>query len=237
MIRIPAYKYVYSVIKQKIKDRIYEVGTALPTEGDLEKQFSVSRTTIRRAIGLLTMEGYIKVVQGRGSEVLDVFTTQKLNCITSITETLTAKGYVVTTKGMCIERILASEQVAEALAIPPETSVFRIQRVQCADKVPIAIMCNYIKETCAPELDQYTGMFTSLYTFLEGKYHIVFKDAWEYISAVGASFMEAQILGIQTGAPLLCSKRISSNEQGPFEYGIIKLLADKYEYSVYLSGR
>jgi GntR family transcriptional regulator len=54
---------------------------------------------------------------------------------------------------------------------------------------------------------------------------------------VSADFTESQILGISVGSTLLCSKRITYIAQGVFEYNITKIMADKYEYCVYIHGR
>lgn len=237
MAGIPAYKKVYLELKKSIRNGKYTPGTLLPPEPELEQMFSVSRTTVRKAISMLAADGYLNVQQGRGTEVVDVTSTQKLNTITSITETLTQKGYTVTTQGMCIDRIPAPEDVAAALEIPVNTQVFRVQRVQCANLIPISIMTNYLLPQAVPDLDQYTNQFTSLYAFLEKKYNTIFTEAIEHIYAMAADFNESQILKIPFGSPLLCSKRISHNPQGPFEYAVIKLVAEKYEYSVYLKGR
>ncbi len=237
MREVPAYRKVYTELKRQIKDGGYPAGTLLPTESELEAQFSVSRTTVRKAVSLLAGEGYLSVRQGRGTEVLDISTTQKLNHISSITETLTEKGYKVTVQGMFIERVKAPEYVSEVLDLPQDASVFKMQRVQCADGQPIALMVNYLRENVVPDLDKYVNQFVGLYSFLERTYNIIFKEAVERLSAVSADFTESQILKIPVGAPLLCSKRISYVEQGPFEYSVIKLVADKYEYSVYMQGR
>ena len=103
MASIPMYKTVYNGIKQAIKDKVYEPGTFLPTEPQLEEIYSTSRTTIRKAIKLLASEGFVVVRQGRGTEVQNISTLQKLNSVTSFTETLIKKGYTVTTQGMCIQ--------------------------------------------------------------------------------------------------------------------------------------
>jgi GntR family transcriptional regulator len=237
MTRTPSYVLVYNAIKHDIREQNYLPGELLPTESELEKKFSVSRTTVRHAIEILRTEGYVKVEQGRGTAVQNPFTTQKLNCVTSITETLTAKGYTVTTRGMHIERVQAPDYAAEALGIKDDSPVFRVQRIQCADKVPIALMTNYLKTGVVPDIDKYAGAFTSLYAFLEEHYGVILKDAVETISAVSATFIESQVLQVPVGAPLLISKRVSSTVQGPVEYGVTKLVAEKYEYSVYLSGR
>ncbi|WP_046227879.1 GntR family transcriptional regulator [Paenibacillus dauci] len=234
---IPAYRKVYTQLKQDIKEGHYAPGTLLPTESELEQRFSVSRTTIRKAVELLGNEGFLKKTQGKGTEILDTSTTQRLNHLTSITETLTSKGYKVTTRGMSIEWITPPEHVADALMLPPGSKVYLVQRVQYADDRPIALMNNYLRANYVPGLEQHVNRFNSLYTFLEQTYHIILLHAWERLSAVAADFTESQILQIPLGSPLLCSKRISHIEQGPFEYSIIKLVADKYEYSVYLEGR
>lgn len=237
MANVPAYRTVYYSLKKQIKDKVYPVGSMLPTEPELEKIFQVSRTTIRKVISLLVADGYLKVRQGKGTEVLDVSVTQKLNGISSITETLKEKGYEVTTQGMWIQSVKAPVTVAQALELAEGEEVYQVQRVQCADGMPIALIINYLKKNLAPNLEQYTNTFTGLYALLEEKYHIILKDAVETLSAVAADFTESQILRVGVGSPLLCSKRISNTEQGPFEYSIIKLVADKYEYSVYLQGR
>ena len=234
---IAAYQRVYTELKRRIKEKVYEPGTLLPTESELEKQFQVSRTTVRKAIGLLAGEGYLNVRQGRGTEVLNISTTQRLNDVSSITEPLREQGRVVPTQAMSIERIKPPSFVVDELDLPPEAAVYYMQRVQCADGQPIALMTNYLRENIVPGLDQYANQFVGLYAFLEERYNIIIKDAWERLSAVSASFTDAQILKIPIGSPLLCSKRISNVEQGPFEYSIIKLVADKYDYIVYLHGR
>jgi GntR family transcriptional regulator len=237
MTRVPLYLLIYNAIKKDIKERYYVPGDLLPAETELEKKFAASRTTVRHAIERLKGEGYVKVEQGRGTAVLNSLTTQKLNCVTSITETLKAKGYVVTTRGMHIERIKATDRLSAVLGVKDDAQVFRIQRIQCADRFPIAIMTNYLEAGMVPDIDKFTGTFTSLYAFLEEHYNVVLTDAVETISAAAATFMESQVLQVPVGTPLLLSERVSNTIRGPFEYCVAKLVAEKYEYSVYLSGR
>lgn len=63
----------YGKVKSNIRDLIekghYEVGTQLPTESELMKKYSVSRYTIRRAMGELENEHYIYCIQGGGMYV------------------------------------------------------------------------------------------------------------------------------------------------------------------------
>lgn len=234
---IPIYKKAYMEIKQLIKDGVYPPGTFLPTETELELQFKASRTTIRKAIKLLASEGYVLVMQGRGTEVQDVPTTQKLNKVSSFTETLKQKGFTVTTQGMDIKLITAPPNVQKHLKLNSDNLVYHLQRVQCANGKPIGILENHLKSSLFPDMEKYTGTFTSLYTFLEQTYGLHIKEANEYISAKSSDFIESQILQIPIGTPLLVSKRITFTEKGPFDYSINKSIADKFEYSIYMSGR
>ena len=171
MSHIPAYKEVYSKLKEELKEGIYPAGSLLPTESELEKIFHVSRTTIRKAISILSLEGYVKTKQGYGTEVLNIFTVQKLNQITSITETLRQKGYTVKTKSMYIEKITAPESIMSIMEMHTPAPIYKVQRVQTADGVPIALMTNYVKCSYTPGLEHYIDGFTSFYSFLEKKYN------------------------------------------------------------------
>ena len=64
----------------------------LPTEDELQKEFAVSRTTVRRAISLLQADGLISVKQGYGTEIVRNKVSQCLNSITSVSESLKSMG-------------------------------------------------------------------------------------------------------------------------------------------------
>ncbi len=234
---MPVYKKVYMEIKQMIKNDDFKTGAFLPTESELCEKFNTSRTTIRKAISILAAEGYVCVVQGRGTEVMDISTTQKLNCVTSFTETLTKKGFRVSTQGISVELIEADVRIAEKLKIKPNNPVYHIERVQCADGKPIAIMENYLCTKLIPNFEDSHKSFLSLYSLLENQYGIKIDDAYQTISAISANFIESQILQVPVGAPLIISKRVAYSNGSPFDYSILRIIADKYAYSVYLHGR
>jgi len=232
-----AYKKVYSTLKQEIREGKYEAGKLLPPEHFLESRFEVSRTTVRRALELLARDGFVDSRQGRGTTVLDFTTVQRLNALTSMTETLKNKGYDIKVKGMHIDLVEVSAKVAKALMIKEGDVVVRIQRVQCANDQPIAIMTNYLLEEMVPGIEAHSGGFTSLYDFLETQYNLVLTNAIEYLSASVADFSESQILGVPVGWALLISTRVTYSDNRPVEYAHTRILGDKYRYAVHLEGR
>ena len=233
----PKYKNVYNILKQEIRDGEYKPGDFLPPEYMIESRFSISRTTVRRALDLLSRDGYVDAKQGCGTVVLDFSAVQKLGRLTSVTETLRAHGMEVTTQSMHVDCIPVGSKVAKALQLDPSEVVVRIQRVQCANGAPLCILTSYLLQSLVPGIERFAGQFTSLYELLEREYKIELHSATEYLSAGVCDFSEAQILRTQVGAPLLISKRITNNQTGPVEYSLSRLLGDKYEYSVYMEGR
>lgn len=117
MSKLPAYMIMYNSLKEDIKKGVYPVGDLLPIEAELENLFSVSRTTVRRAMEILAREGFVEIKQGRGTMVLNFKTKQNLNQVTSVTESLRRKGYSVRTKSMYIDTVYATFQLAEELKI------------------------------------------------------------------------------------------------------------------------
>lgn len=234
---IPIYKDIYNDLQRSIRSGNYQPGDSLPTEMQLASHYNVSRTTIRKAIKLLSDNKFVTVKQGSGIVVLDYSATQKLNHVTSFTETLTRKGFCVTTRGMCITLISPPPFVADSLNLTEDAKIYYVQRVQCIDGKPISIVENYLNSDLFPGLENYTNSFTSLYQFLEEKYDLEISNATERISASCASFVESQILQIPLDSPLLISKRVSYSNGIPFEYAKLKVFADKYEYSIYLQKR
>lgn len=237
MNKIPAYKKLYIELKNDLKQGKYAPGSFLPNETELEEQFHVSRTTIRKAIGLLSDEGYLSVKQGRGTEVQDVSTLQQLNKITSFTETLRKKGYTVSTQGFNLQQIKPTENIRDVLSLRETDTVYHLQRVQCADGKPICIMENYLTASFVPDLNLSESTLISLYSHLESHYGIILKDATERITAVPASFTKSQILQVPMNTPLLYTRRVTYIDSTPFEYALSHIVADKYEYFVHLTDR
>jgi GntR family transcriptional regulator len=235
--RIPTYMNVYTKLKGMIFDDTYSKGSLMPTEPDLCEMFKVSRTTIRKAMELLEQGGFVKIQQGRGTEVLDYKTTQKLNIVTSFTETLESKGYTVHSKSMYIDMVVPPINVLNDLNQPAETQVVRIQRIQLANDKPVAIMTNYLIPDLVPGILSDSGTFVSLYHHLETKYGILITSAKDNIKAKIADFLESELLQIPIGSPLLVDRRITLSQGRPIEIVIMIVDASKYEFSVNLTGR
>jgi DNA-binding GntR family transcriptional regulator len=234
---VSLYYKVYSELRKRLESGEYAKGTLLPTEAELQEQFHVSRVTIRKAVELLSSEGYVVSQQGRGTKVLDHKISQKLNYASSFTETLLERGVYVSSSNVSIDLVAPSARVAADLGISPETKIVRLYRIRLANNRPIAISINYLKSSIAQGICERFKGNESLYQLLENEYGVSIDNAVESISARAAGVTEAELLQVPVGAPLLTSYRVTYSKGEPFEVVVSSVVADMHEYTIYLKGR
>ena len=66
----PLYLQIKQIIEDRIIHGIYTVGNNIPTETDFEKEFNVSKVTVRAAIKELVALGYLEKKSGKGTRVI-----------------------------------------------------------------------------------------------------------------------------------------------------------------------
>lgn len=233
----PTYLQVYNKIKQMIQEGGYSVGTFLPSESELEEMFQVSRTTIRKAVKMLSEDGIVTVRQGSGTIINGNRITQNYNKVNSVTESLRRKGYTVTTGSMMIDILPASVTLAKELEIPINEKVARVQRVQYANGTAVAIMINYIPYCLVKGIEQYQNQFVGLYQFMEETYHIEIEYTHDKIYAKAADFMEAQALHVEPKEALLVVHRICYANKKPICVDHVCVVGSQYEVEIQGRGR
>ncbi len=237
--RVPHYWRVYEIIRRRIEDREYAVGSFLPPEAELCALLSVSRTTIRKAVALLVDDGFLVVRRGRGTEILDSRAVQKLQWITSFSETLRERGHAVAYRELKLRRVNASPSVAEDLRVATGSPLALVHRLVLADGKPIALVDNHLVPDLVPGLEAKVRRIQaqSLYAFLEAEYGLSLDAATDFITARAAAPGEAARLRIPAGSPLLLVRRITYADDRPIERADLLIVARRYEYSVHTFRR
>ncbi|MFZ5833354.1 MAG: GntR family transcriptional regulator [Planctomycetota bacterium] len=234
---IPRYLRVYSALKSRIESAAFKSGDLLPPEPALEQMFKVSRTTVRKAVEMLAREGMVYVRQGRGTEVLDFRATQKLQFVTSFSETLREQGFRVGYRSVAVRFVAAPIAVASELSLPAGERVARVARIALANGRPIALMTNYLRADIVPGIEKAADRLGSLYFFLESEYGLVIEAATDYLTAKSASPLEARTLRVSAKTPLLVVRRVTFSGGRPVEVALLKIVAERYEYCVHTKDR
>jgi GntR family transcriptional regulator len=231
-LRLPQYLRVYEVLRRRIEDHEYAVGTFLPPEPELGKLLGVSRTTVRKAVEMLIDDGFLVVRRGRGTEILDFRAIQKLHFVTSFSETLREQGFEVGYRQVRVAAAVASPSLSRDLEVPEGSPLVQVHRLALANGKPIALMDNHLVPELAPGIEAKASRIQSLYAFLESEYGFTIEAATDHITARAATREEARKLGIPSGASLLVVRRVSYARGRPVERAELHIVASRYEYSV-----
>ncbi len=234
----PMYLNVYRILVKRIEGGIYKTDDLLPPEPMLQKEFQVSRTTVRKAMEMLVRDSYVIIKQGKGTRVLDrKLMSQQLNYISSFSETLRKKGCEVSILSIDFEEIQADRKMAEELEAEEGDLVYLLKRVVASDGKPIAIVKNYLIPRFVPGLPKDYNEITSLYKYMEQNWGISIESALDRITARSATKEEADILGLEKKAPLLIDRRVTRTMGTPFELVLLIIDASSYEFSIFMKGR
>lgn len=232
----PRYRQVASALKVEI-ETVLQPGDPIETESVLEQRFGVSRITIRRAIDELAREGLLIRRQGSGTFVARPKVTEELGIMHSWTASMRELGLEPRTVDCEILQVVPPAWVKQDLGLDPAASehVLRVERLRYANGEALALMVDYLRLCFAPTLMEEGLEDESLYETLKKRYH--FKLAWvkDRVTARGASLVEARLLDIEPGAPVLYVRRItylSDSDKEPLVAGSVVARADRYEYRV-----
>ncbi|MEG2622365.1 MAG: GntR family transcriptional regulator [Clostridia bacterium] len=234
--KIPAYLQVYSHLRSAIEDGTYHVSEKLPSEAEMEKAYAVSRITIRRAIDLLSSDGYVYVRQGLGTIVASR-SMNTSNYVTSFTDQLCAAGYTPSAKYIHASRCLIPEPIAALMGVPDAQEAVCVQRLLLASAHPIALMTSYLMPDIVPGLEQYPLAFTSLSAFLAETYGITIDVSRDVVSACTADMSQAAMLEIPVGSPLIYLNRVSFSDGMPILGDIVFINARMFALSFNLMGK
>lgn len=236
-----AYIKVYSDLMDKMNNNTYPVGSLLPPEPELEKFYNVSRTTVRRAVGMLVSNKRVRVRQGHGTEVISTTISSQESCylfsnISSVTEEILL-GSRPTHSPMSVDVVPAPAHVADFFGLQMRSDVYRIQRTVSNAGGPVfGYKVNYLPLKLCPNLSEFNDITLDFYSLLKDQYGIVVERAKDCISAVAADFLTAHVLGIREKDPLIIICRKGYLAETEIEYSEFRIVPEYYRISVQMDG-
>lgn len=233
-IPIPYHYQLRELLRDEITSGRWEVGERLPSERELCEVFHLSRTTIREAIDALVDEGLLRREKGRGTFVAEPKITEKwLGAPDSFTESMLEQGYLIETKVLNLSVIPTAHKVARELRLRSEEPVIVLDRVRTILHEPILVVTSYLPEKLCPTLIEEDFTQNSLYQILREKYDVRIAHAKRVMEAVAANEIEANLLNVRSGVPLLLIESTAYLEDGtPIEYFKARHRGDRTRFEV-----
>ncbi len=217
---IPYYIQLMEIIREKVQLKEWNVGDQLPGEQEFCEQYHISRTVVRQALRELEFEGIVMRRKGKGTFVSPPKINEGLVAkLTGFYQDMLERGRKPFTKILHQQLTPASEKIACYLNIQPGEDVIDIERLRFVDDEPNQIVTTYIPYHLCPSLASADLTNRSLYEYLQNECNIFITKGRRFIEAVTANETEAELLGIEHGAPLLMLDSISYSQDGiPVEY-------------------
>ena len=232
----PLYHQIYLVLRNKILDGEYGLGSLLPSEQQSAKQFGVSRITAKRALNDLAADGLVVRERGRGTRVTYRAASPPVKAsVDGLLENLLAMGLKTKVSLREFGYVAASENVARALNCEKGDVVQRAVRVRRLEGEPFSYLTTFVPEDIGRSYSREDLSKKPLLTLLECD-GIVISGAEQTITATLADADAAAALGVDLGSPLLRISRVVHDQtERPVEYIIGLYRPDRYQFRMRLS--
>lgn len=202
----PLYLQLKNKIKREIRTGVLKPGDKIPSEAQLQKEYEMSRVTVRNAMEELTSEGYIIKVQGKGSFVAQSDIFRLPIGVTSFTEDAKMQGVNLTSKVITFEiEDMKTELDKAFFGERAEGKVLVFRRVRMADGVPVTVEENHLFPEMIKMKDE--NLEGSFYEILMNKYHMIPSNKGRRsVKIVFADETIAELLDLSIGTPVINSE-------------------------------
>ncbi|MDA9470721.1 GntR family transcriptional regulator [Enterococcus sp. 5H] len=232
----PKYEEIADTLRERIKENIYQADTFLPNQTDLVKEFNVSRMTVKKAIGILAMEGLLYSQRGSGTKILNRSfwdkDTSPVNEYDGLSKQMHDRHKHLTSEVILFEVEFPSEQVQERLAISPEQPVYKIIRLRILEDEPFILEHTYMPCDLIPGLttDVLKG---SIYSYVKEQLNLTFGGAYRNIQAAKSDAYDQKYLSCKKDDPVLEVQQVVYLKNGrPLEYSCSRNRYDQRGYSI-----
>ena len=226
------YKKVYQKKKKKIEDQVWSTGQALPTENELMEIYSYSKDTIRKALSLLEMDGYIQKKQGKSSIVIEhgLMKEQYLSEIKTAGELNKRSKYQIQTELTSLYIVQGQDDLMSTFEVDDKVDFYRVSRVRTIDGERLEYEISYFDRRVVPYLSKEIAE-SSIYRYLEQELKLTISHSRREISFRFANEEEKQLMDLADYEMVVVVTSVTylSNGQA-FQYGTISYRPDKVSF-------
>jgi GntR family transcriptional regulator len=231
---LPAHVQIEQWLMKAISKGDLVPGDKLPREQQLATALGVSRMTLRQALASLAGRGVLKRKPGRtgGTFIAQPKIECDLTGLAGFTEQMRRAQMRAGARRISASTQPAIRAAAKALGLEPGAPVHEVVRVRSGDGEPLALERSYFPAATFPDLLSHR-LSGSIYDVLTRRYGQTPYTANESLEPVIATVEEAELLGIEPGAPLMLIERIAFTAAGlPVEFARDLFRSDRIRISI-----
>lgn len=229
----PLYRQIEGDLRRLISDGVLPPGSLVPTELELSRAYGVGRQTIRYALSLLAADRLITRQAGRGTFVAEPPDRMKFYLDRSFTRQMADLGMTAHSKVLEMALGVVDNDTPEPLRRRIGVPILNLVRLRFGGRAPVGIQTTLIVTDRCPDIENVDFSTHSLYDVLATRYRLPIAEISHTISATVAGELQASLLQVARGAPLLVVNTTAYLESGDaIEMTTSYYRADKYEYSI-----
>ena len=233
------YRVVMRDIKQKIQEKAYPA-MKLPDERTLAQNYHVSRSSMKRALGLLADQGIIFKKRGSGTFINPVYLKNQAlfkyeGSNLGITDSFSVPGKTQRIQLLNFEVIKAPKEVAQDLFLKQGDFVYRIKRLRLLDDQPFLIETGYIPIKIVPELSPEI-LKGSLFNYLEDQQSKTVTKAFLTLTVSPSTEIDQKKLNLKVNEPVGIMDGVFFLDDGtPFEVSSMRVHYQYMRYNTFVN--
>ena len=167
------YKDVYNNIKNKIKDGVLKPGEFLNSESELANEYSYSKDTIRKALSILELEGYIQKIKGKNSLILErgYLKNVSLSSLQTSQELNKAENLNIKTNLISLYIIQDDKKLMNIFHATKDNDFYKVVRTRSLDGEKLEYDVSYFDRRIIPFLSKEISQ-KSIYEYLENELNL-----------------------------------------------------------------
>src|SRR3990172_8753503 len=202
------YIQLFDILRKKIDNNDWPVGSQIPVEDELGKMYEVSKATVRLAVLELARQGYLMRQQGKGTFVCKRIIPEGLTMSSSFKELMLEKGIAFSTQVLAQTVMMPTDDIDLKLHITEDKHIIYIKRLRLVDNEPVLLQETYIPHHICPPLLQEDVTDSSLFELFEKKHGITISMVKDFIEVAHANPDESKLLGLPADSPVLLLEQL-----------------------------
>lgn len=216
--------HIANHLRRAIESNEYPVGTEIPSEASLVTAFDVSRGTIRQALATLRSEGLIQTTRGRRPVVSSRPLEQSIDDFFSFSSWVLAEGRTPGQRTIEVARRRRTDAETDSpIGFPSSDFVVHIVRLRLIDDVPAMIERSTFHDSIGQALMQFDPDSGSIFEYLITN-GAELDEGTHVIDATAADPLDAELLDVAVGSPILRVRRITTSSVGK----VLEYSEDRY---------
>ena len=235
---VPFYQQIADTLRTRICDGAYPVNTCLPTSVELEESFQVSNITIRKALNVLKIEGWVEtklgvgmvVVRSANEPVVDIHHSGHFD---EWLDWASGESQNVKQVVLGIDSEPGPPKIRRLLDIADGDLVWRMRRLRSRSQEPISYHISYGRSEFVDLVSkkdfQGSGSFIE---FLQNNYPRKIARIEQLVEANVANIDLAKLLEVEFGAPIFFMEHTYRDDKDAVvAVSHLFMRADRYRYT------